>query len=128
MPMGCGRGIHDSGFRLYPGSDHFAAHGTGGNADTRMAAYPFDLPSLREGIDIQDALLFSKPGGGLDWGPISFETLQVEIPLGSEGGQVWVMHSHTFMLDIEWSSDVHEEDDSSALAAQEEGTDKPSHD
>ena len=88
MPMGCGRGIHDGGFRLYPGSDHCATHGTGGKTDTRMAAYPFDLPSIREGIDIQDALLFSKPDGGLDGRPIPFETLQVEISLTHKGREV----------------------------------------
>ena len=46
-----------------------------------MGAYPFDLPSMREGIDIQDAMVFSKPYRGLDWRSIPFETLQVEIPL-----------------------------------------------
>ena len=63
MPMGCGRSIHDGGFCLYPGSGYGATHRTGGDADTRMAAYPFDLPSIRESIDIQDALLFGKPYG-----------------------------------------------------------------
>ena len=81
MPMGGGRGIHDGGFRLHPGSDHGAAHGTGGKTDTRMAAYPFDLPSIREGIDIQDAMLFSKPDRGLDGRPIPFDTRQVKISL-----------------------------------------------
>ena len=125
MTMRCGRGIHDGGFRLHPWSDHYATHGTGGKTDTRMAAYAFDLPSVREGVDIQDAMIFSKPYGGLDWCPIPFETLQVEILLRSEEGQVWVMNSHTFMLDVERSSDVRKEDDPSALAAQEEGTDQP---
>ena len=78
--MGCGRGIHDGGFRLRPWSDHSAAHSTGGKTDTRMGAYPFDLPSIREGIDIQDAMVFSKLYWGLDWRSIPFETLQVEIP------------------------------------------------
>src|SRR2546425_6141921 len=81
MPMGCGRGIHDGGFRLHPGSDHWAAHGTGGNTDMRIAAYPFHLPSVRQGVDIQDAMLFSKPYRGLDGRPIPFETLQVQISL-----------------------------------------------
>jgi hypothetical protein len=128
MPMGCGRGIHDGGFRLHPWSDHCAAHGTRGYADTRMAAYPFHLPSVREGVDIQDALIFSKPYGGLDGCPIPFDTLQVEILLRSEGGQVLVMHRNTFMLDGERSRAVHSEDDASALAAQEAGTDQPSRD
>ena len=78
--MGCGRGIHDGGFRLHPWSDHGAAHGTGGNADMRIAAYPFDLPSIREGVDIENSLIFSKPYRGLNGCPIPFETLQVEIP------------------------------------------------
>ena len=128
MPMSGGRGIHDGGFRLHPGSDHCAAHGTGGKTDTRSAAYPFDLPSVRQGVDIQDTLVFSKPYRGLDGCPIPFDTLQVEILLRSEGGQVLVMHSHTFMLDVERSSDVHAENDSRALTAQEEGTDQPSRD
>jgi hypothetical protein len=128
MPMGCGRGIHDSGFRLHPGSDHFAAHGTGGKTNTWIATYPFDLPSVREGVDIQDAMLFSKPYRGLDGCPISFDTLQVEILLRSEGGQVLVMHRNTFMLDVERRRAVHSEDDASALAAQEAGTDQPSRD
>ena len=81
MPMGGGRGIHDDGVRLHPGSGYGAAHGTGGNADTRMAAYAFHLPGIREGVDIQDAMLFSKPYRGLDWCSIPFETLQVEISL-----------------------------------------------
>jgi hypothetical protein len=61
MSMRCGRGIHDGGFRLHPGSDHSTAHGTGSKTNTRMAAYPFDLPSVRQGVDIQDTMLFSKP-------------------------------------------------------------------
>ena len=97
MPMGCCRGIHDGGFRLYPGSDHFAAHGTGGNADTRMTAYPFDLSSVCQGIDIQDAMLFSKPDRGLDGRPIPFETLQVQISLTHKGCEVVVMHGNAFM-------------------------------
>jgi len=64
MPIRCGRGIHDGGVRLYPGASYFPAHGTGGDADARIAAYAFDLPSVREGVDIQDAMLFSKPDGG----------------------------------------------------------------
>ena len=56
-------------------------------------------PSVREGVDIQDAMLFSKPYRGLDWGPIPFETLQIEIPLGSEGDEVWALHGNAFMLD-----------------------------
>src|SRR5882724_7512116 len=99
MPMGCGRGIHDGGFRLHPGSDHFAAHGAGGKTDTRITAYPFDLPRVRQGVDIQDAMVFSKPYRGLDWCPIPFETLQVEIPLGSEGCQWLARHGNTFILD-----------------------------
>jgi NAD(P)-dependent dehydrogenase (short-subunit alcohol dehydrogenase family) len=99
MTVGCGRGIHDGGFRLHPGSNHFAAHGTGGKTDTRIAADTFHLPGVRQGVDIQDSMIFSKPYRGLDWRPIPFETLQVEIPLGSEGGQVWAMHGNTFMLD-----------------------------
>ena len=74
MPMGCGRGIHDSGFCLQPGSYHAAAHGTGGKTDTRIAAYPFHLPSVRQGVDIQDAMIFSKPYWGLDRRPIPFTT------------------------------------------------------
>src|SRR5882724_5452968 len=102
MPMGCGRGIHDGGVRLHPWSGHFSAHGTGGKTDTRMAAYPFDLPSIREGVDIQDSLVFSKPYRGLDWRPIPFETLQVEISLTHKGGKVGARHSKTFMIDIGW--------------------------
>jgi hypothetical protein len=112
--MGCGRGIHDGGFRLHPWSDHSAAHSTGGKTDTRMAAYPFDLPSIREGIDIQDAMVFSKPYRGLDWRSIPFETLQVEIPLGSEWAQVWVMHGTAFMLDAVGMFACHVVDISSA--------------
>jgi hypothetical protein len=48
--------------------------------------------------------------------------------LRSEGGQVLVMHRNTFMLDGERSRAVHSEDDASALAAQEAGTDQPSRD
>src|SRR5262249_17276568 len=99
MPMGCGRGIHNGGFRLHPWSNHGAAHSTGGNADTGIATYPFDLPSIRQGVDIQDAMLFSKPYGGLNGRPIPFETLQVEVPLSHKGGEVWAMHGHAFMLD-----------------------------
>src|SRR5215510_2766491 len=97
MPMGGGRDIHKGGFRFHPGSDHSAIHSTGGNADMRIAAYPFDLPSVREGVDIQDTLLFSKPDRGLGWGPIPFDPLQVEISLTRKGGQVWALHSHAFM-------------------------------
>ena len=99
MSMGGGRGIYDSGARLHPGSDHCSAHGTRGKTDTRIAAYPFDLPSLRQGIDIQDAMLFSKPYRGLDWRSIPFETLQVEIPLTRKGSEVGARHGHAFMLD-----------------------------
>src|SRR5712691_1387812 len=99
MPMGCGGGIHNGGFGLYPGSDHVSAHGTGGKTDTRSAAYPFDLPSVRQGVDIQDTLVFSKPYRGLDGRPIPFETLQVEIPLRSDGSQMRVMHGNAFMRD-----------------------------
>jgi hypothetical protein len=99
MSMGCGRGIHDGGFRLYPWSNRSATHGTGGKTDTRIAAYPFDLPRIRQGVDVQDALIFSKPDWGLHWRPIPFETLQVQISLGSEGCEVVVMHGNAFMLD-----------------------------
>src|SRR6266511_1640309 len=99
MPMGCGRGIHDGGFRLYPGSDHCPSHGTGGKTDMRIAAYPFDLPSVREGIDIQDTLLFSKPDRSLDGRPIPFETFQVKILLTRKGSEVEARHGHAFMLD-----------------------------
>jgi hypothetical protein len=100
MPMGCGRGIHDGGFRLHPGSDHFSAHSTGGKTDMRIAAYPFHLPSVREGVNIQDTLLFSKSYGGLNWRSIPFETLQVEISLTRKGREVVVMHGKTFMVDV----------------------------
>jgi hypothetical protein len=93
MPMGCGRGIHDSSFRLHPGSCHSATHSTGGNADTRMAADTFHLPSIRAGIDIQDATVFSKPYRGLDWSAIPFITLQVEVPLSHKGGKMLTGHS-----------------------------------
>ena len=85
---------------------HGATHGTGGNTDTRIVAYPFDLPSVRQGVDIQDAMIFSKPYGGLDWCPIPFDTLQVEIPLTRKGGKVWARHSKTFMVDECRSSGV----------------------
>jgi hypothetical protein len=74
------------------------APAAGGKTNTRMTAYAFDLPSIRQGVDIQDATVFSKPDRGLDWRPISFDTLQVGILLRSEGGQVLVRHSNTFML------------------------------
>jgi hypothetical protein len=99
MPMGCGRGIHDSGFRLHPWSDYGAAHRTGGKTDMRITAYPFDLPSICQGVDIQDALLFSKPDRGLDGRPIPFETLQVQISLTRKGSEVGARHGHAFMLD-----------------------------
>jgi hypothetical protein len=72
--MDCGRGIHDGSVCLHPWSCHLSAHGTRGYADTRMAAYPFDLPSVRQGVDIEDSLVFSKPYWGLDWCPIPFDT------------------------------------------------------
>ena len=90
MPMGGGRSIHDSGFCLHPGSGYCAPHHTGGDADARMAAYPFDLPSVRQGIDIQDALLFRKPDRGLHGRPIPFDTLQVQISLTHKGREVGV--------------------------------------
>src|SRR5262245_43949722 len=99
MPMDCGRGIHDGGIRLHPGSDYCATHRTEGNADTRITAYPFHLPSIREGVDIQDALLFSKPDWGLDGRPIPCETLQIEIPLTYKWGETLARHGNTFMLD-----------------------------
>src|SRR5262249_25470147 len=99
MPMGGGRGIYDSSFRFRPGSGHGTAHGTRGNADTRAAAYPFDLPSVRQSIDIQDALLFSKPHRGLDGCLIPFATLQVQILLPRKGSEVGARHGHAFMLD-----------------------------
>ena len=98
MPIGCGRGIYDSGVRLHPRSDHCPAHSTGGNADTRVAAYAFHLPSICQGVDIQDALIFSKPYRGLNCGPIPFETFQIKISLTYKGAEV-VMHSAAFMLD-----------------------------
>jgi hypothetical protein len=125
MPMGCGRGIHDGGFRLYPWSGYSAAHSTGGKTDTRIAAYSFHLPRVREGVDIQDALLFSKPDRGLDWCPISFDTLQVEISLTRKGSERVVMHGHACMLHIEGRSDVPAEDNASVRTTQEEGTNQP---
>ena len=100
MPMGCGGGIHDGGVRLYPGSDHFSPHDTGGKTDTRIAADTFHLPSVRQGVDIQDALLFSKPDRGLDGRPIPFDTLQVQISLTHIGSDVRARHSKTFMVDV----------------------------
>jgi hypothetical protein len=101
MSMRCGRGIHDGGFRLHPGSDHSTAHGTGSKTNTRMAAYPFDLPSVRQGVDIQDAPVFSKPYRGLDWCPTPFETFQVKISLTRKGSEVGARHSKTFMVDVD---------------------------
>ncbi len=98
MPMGGGRGIHDGGFRLYPGSNHFSADGTRGKTDTRMAAYPLHLPSICEGIKIQDALFFSKPYGSLDGRAIPFDTLQIEISLTYKWREVGARHGHAFML------------------------------
>ena len=98
--MGCGRGIHDGGFRLHPWSDHDAAHSTGGKTDTRMAADTFHLPSVRQGVDIQDAMLFSKPDRGLDWRSIPFDTLQIEITLTRKGSEVGARHSTTFLVDV----------------------------
>src|SRR5215470_17540313 len=100
MPIGCGGGIHDGGCRLRPGSDHGATHGTGGKTDTRMAAYPFHLPSVRQGVDIQDTTVFSKPYWGLDGRPIPFETFQVKILLTRKGSEVGARHSKTFMVDV----------------------------
>src|SRR3712207_2567224 len=99
MSMCGGRGIHDGGVRFHPWSNHGAAHGTRGNADTRIATYPFDLPSLGEGIDIQDAMLFRKPYRSLDRGPIPFETFQIQILLTRKGSEVGARHGHAFMLD-----------------------------
>src|SRR5947209_3166742 len=100
MPMGGGRGIHDGGVRFHPGSDHYSAHGTGGNTDTRITAHAFHLPSIRQGVNIENSLIFSKPDRGLDWRPIPFETLQVKTSLTHKGREVVVMHSNAFMLDI----------------------------
>jgi hypothetical protein len=99
MPMRCGHRIHNGGFRLHPWSSDCATHGTGGKTDPRMAAYAFHLPSVRQGVDIQDAMIFSKPYGSLDWCPIPFETLQGEISLTDKGSQVLARHGNTFMLD-----------------------------
>src|SRR5262245_1546372 len=99
MPMCCGCRVHDGGFRLHPWSGYCATPSTGGNAHLRIPTYPFDLPSVREGVDIQDALLFSKPYRGLHWRPIPFETLQVEISLPHKGREVLVMHGLAFLLD-----------------------------
>src|SRR5262245_55864300 len=99
MPIGCSRGIHNGSFRLYPWSEHFPAHGTGGQTDTRIAAYPFHLPSIRQGVNIKDALVFRKPYRGLDGRPIPFETLQVKISLRGEGSQMRAIHGHAFMPD-----------------------------
>src|ERR1043166_2019160 len=99
MPMGGGRGIHDGGFRLHPGSDRCATHGTRGNADTRVAAYSFDLSRICESVDIQDTMLFSTPDWGLDGRPIPCETFQVQILLTRKGSEVGARHGHAFMLD-----------------------------
>jgi len=72
--------------------------GTRGNTDMRIAAYPFDLPSVRQRVDIQDTLLFSKPDGGLDRSAISFITLQVEISLTRKWVKALARHSNTFLL------------------------------
>jgi hypothetical protein len=77
MPMGYHRGLHDGS----PWANHFSADGTGGKTGTRMTAYSFHLPSVRQSVDIQDYTVFSKPYGGLDLRPSPFETLQIEIPL-----------------------------------------------
>src|SRR5262245_20785846 len=118
MPMGCGRGIRKGGFRLYPGSDHCPAHRTGGKTDTRITAYPFDLPSICQGVDIQDAVLFSKPYRSLDRRPIPFDTLQVKISLTRKGREVVIMHGNAFMLHGERRGACHAEDDAKACAAQ----------
>src|SRR5262249_45748361 len=97
MPMGGGRGIHNGGFRLYPGSDHFSTHSTRGKTDTRIAANSFNLSSVCQDVDLQDTILFSKPYGGLDWCPIPFETLQIQISLTHKGREMVVMHSNAFM-------------------------------
>src|SRR5262249_45157718 len=101
MSMRCSCGIHDGRFCFHPWSGHCAAYGTGSNADTRIAAYPLHLPSIRQGVDIQHSLVFGKPYWGLDWRPIPFDTLKVKIALPHKGGQVWAMHSNTFMRDTD---------------------------
>ena len=65
-----------------------------------VAAYPFHLPSVRQGVDIQDAMLFSKPDWGLNGRSIPFDTLQIEIPVTHKRGKVWARHSKTFMIDL----------------------------
>jgi hypothetical protein len=125
MPMRCGPGIHNGGFRLHPWSDHIPAHGTGSDADASIAAYALHLPRVREGVDIQDAVLFSKPDWGLDGCAISFDTLQVEISLTRKGSERVVMHGHACMLHIEGRSDVPAEDNASVRTTQEEGTNQP---
>src|SRR5262245_40458964 len=99
MPIRCSSGIHNGGFRLHPWSDHYAAHGTGGNTAPRVAAYAFHLPSVRQGVDIQDAMVFRKPDRGLDRRSIPFDTLQGEISLTHKGGKVLARHGNPFILD-----------------------------
>src|SRR4029450_7188494 len=98
MPMRCGRGIHNGGFRLHPGSNHLSTHGTGGNADTRIAAYAFHLPSIRQGVDIQDSLLFSPPPRSPHSSAIPFETLQVQILSTRKGGKALARRGNIFLL------------------------------
>jgi hypothetical protein len=98
--MVCGRGIHNGGFRLYPWVWLLCHAWYRGKTDMRIAAYAFHRPSVRESIDVQDTLIFSKPDWGLDWCPIPFETLQFQISLSRKGREVGARHSKTFMVDV----------------------------
>jgi hypothetical protein len=99
MPMRCGRGIGNGSFRLQPGANHCAAHGTGGNPDARMAAYPFHLASVCQGVHIEDIMVFRKPYRGPDGRSIPFDTLQGKISLPHKGNKALARHGTPCMVD-----------------------------
>src|SRR5262249_246942 len=96
------RGLDDSGtFHQLVAGIRGLAPGRDVNTDTRQREQ-LQKQDVRFFFEYkQDAMLFSKPDRGLDWRPIPFETLQVQILLIRKGSEVGVRHSQTFMVDVD---------------------------
>ncbi len=95
--MLCGRSVYDVCLRMHPLSYDCATHGAGHNTDTWIPAYAFDLPSVRQGIDVEHTVVCGKPHGRLDRCAVPFDTLQVEILLVGELRESIVAHG--FLVD-----------------------------
>ena len=76
-----GHALYDLRFSLDPTSGNFTTYRTRGDTHLRISAYASYFPSMDQRIDVENAIVLSKPHWRLDGRAVPFETLQIEILL-----------------------------------------------